>query len=577
MRETVSTASQSASLPPKRPPQENIPQTKLERDKLLNAIQSYVKSKGLVPPLSFDELSRHSDNIIRVARIDQKYRDFVAVLTNNETWRDILAGIPYTRRLLLLPKCFRSEDSCPAEVDEFGLVCERCGRCLIDQLQAEAEQLGYVVLVAEGAPVVMSLIKSGQIQAVVGVSCLSVLEEVFPYMEAAAIPGMAIPLLQDGCAGTTADLDWVYDAIYLAADEQTRRVDLDALRAEVETWFTPAALERVLGKAHSETERIARNWLAKSGKRWRPFLAVCTHQALQDDPQGPVPDELRKIAVAIECFHKASLIHDDIEDKDVMRYGERTVHEEYGVPVALNVGDFLLGEGYRLIAESGIGPARKAEMLRVAARAHRTLCLGQGAELCHADSAAPLKPDDVLEIFRQKTAPAFEVALHLGAIYAGVGEDVLNTLSIYSQALGIGYQIGDDLSDFSERLHAAGPRSLRISILLSIAYDQASDDVRKLLETFRQRPEQAGATDAAATELQGIVSDLGMEARVHQMLEAYKDQAIRCLSSLSNSNLKSLLRRVVGRIFNEIEVMGCCDDNKRGDASSRGFGGEPAR
>ena len=53
----------------------------------------------------------------------------------------------------------------------------------------------------------------------------------------------------------------------------------------------------------------------------------------------------------MECFHKASLIHDDIEDDDAQRYGEPTLHVEHGVPVALNVGDLLIGEGYRLLAE----------------------------------------------------------------------------------------------------------------------------------------------------------------------------------------------------------------------------------
>ena len=65
-----------------------------------------------------------------------------------------------------------------------------------------------------------------------------------------------------------------------------------------------------------------------------------------------MPQDLQKVAVAIECFHKASLIHDDIEDNDAARYGEKTLHEEFGAAVALNVGDLLIGEGYRLIGAS---------------------------------------------------------------------------------------------------------------------------------------------------------------------------------------------------------------------------------
>ncbi len=278
------------------------------------------------------------------------YRDYVGVLLNNEVWREHLATVPFDRRLLLLPKCLRVEDKCPAPFDEFGLLCKQCGLCTIQDLQEEAERLGYAVLVAEGSALVMALIQSGKIDAIVGVSCLSVLERAFPYMEAAAIPGVAIPLLQDDCKDTTVDIDWVWNVIHLTSDDRTRRLDLDALRTEVETWFAPAALDALLGPAEGDADRVAREWLAADGKRWRPFLTACAYKALQDDPAEPLPESLRKAAVAVECFHKASLVHDDIEDADERRYGRDTLHVEHGIPVALNVGDLLVGEGYRLLA-----------------------------------------------------------------------------------------------------------------------------------------------------------------------------------------------------------------------------------
>ena len=102
-----------------------------------------------------------------------------------------------------------------------------------------------------------------------------------------------------------------------------------------------------------------------------PFLAVAAFQALRTDPGAPLPDGLRKLAVAVECFHKASLIHDDIEDGDATRYGEQTLHEKYGIAVALNVGDLLIGEGYRMLAACDIPAAQKAEMLLVASSSTR--------------------------------------------------------------------------------------------------------------------------------------------------------------------------------------------------------------
>ena len=203
-------------------------------------------------------------------------RDYVGVLLNNEVWREQLATVPYERRLLLLPKCLRVEDECPAPFDEFGLLCKQCGLCTIQDLQDEAERLGYAVLVAEGSALVMALIQTGKIDAIVGVSCLSVLERAFPYMEAAAIPGVAIPLLQDDCNDTTVDLDWVWDIIHLTSDDRTRRLDLDALRDEVDVWFTPAVARRAcLGEPRTARPSGSRaNGSARAGKRWRPFLTV---------------------------------------------------------------------------------------------------------------------------------------------------------------------------------------------------------------------------------------------------------------------------------------------------------------
>src|SRR5216683_733700 len=314
-----------------RPPKKNIPQTSIQRHHILHVVRNYVAEYNPVPPLPVEELKVHAERVVETLKCDAIYRDYIGVLINNEMWREPLASVPYERRLLLLPKCLRVESKCPAPFDEFGLLCKQCGLCTIQDLQIEAERLGYPVLVAEGSALVMALIQTGKIDAIVGVSCLSVLEKAFPFMEAAAIPGVAIPLLQDDCKDTTVDLDWVWDVIHLTSDDRTRRLDLDALRKEVESWFSPGTLDEIFGEpAHGAADVIARDWLARAGKRWRPFLSVCAWRALQDDPLAKIPDGLRKVAVAVECFHKASLVHDDIEDDDAERYGEQTLHSAHG-------------------------------------------------------------------------------------------------------------------------------------------------------------------------------------------------------------------------------------------------------
>jgi len=548
-----------------RRPQENIPQARSEREGLKIVVSRYVQAHRdtLTPPLVLDELRTHAEKIVARAGMPPLYRDYVGVLLNNEVWREQLATVPFERRLLLLPKCLRVEDRCPAPFDELGLLCKQCGLCTIQDLQAEAERLGYAVLVAEGSALVMALIQTGKIEAIVGVSCLSVLERAFPYMEAAAIPGVAIPLLQDDCKDTTIDIEWVWDMIHLTSDDRTWRLDLDKLREEVQAWFTEASMDALFGgSAQSETERIGREWLAKDGKRWRPLLTACTYKAFQDDPNEPVPEGIRKVALAVECFHKASLIHDDIEDGDSERYGQQTVHAEYGVPVALNVGDLLVGEGYRLLAESGAPPQAISKMIRIASAGHRSLCLGQGAELCWSRRQRPMGVREVLGIFRQKTAPAFEVALRLGAAYAEAGDDVHTVLTRYSEALGIAFQIRDDLDDLSSETGKEG--SPKPTLPLAEALELARGGDREFFERIWSTPAMS-ASDAE--RVRALIAQLRVEDRCRQLLESYKEAAVRSLPELHNASLKGLLRRVIGKIF-RVQIQGWCSEFEARNAAS---------
>ena len=552
-----------------RAPKKNIPQTTIERQRILERCRSYVAEHQPVPPMPAEEIKVHADKLVAELGCDPIHRDYIGVLLNNEMWREQLAGVPFERRLLLLPKCLRVESKCPAPFDEFGLLCKQCGLCSIQDLQAEAERLGYAVLVAEGSAIVMSLIQTGKIEAIVGVSCLSVLERAFPYMEAAAIPGVAVPLLQDDCIDTTVDLDWIWDYIHLTSDDHTRRLDLGQLREEIDFWFTPLNLDAIMGSADGATEKIAREWLGRAGKRWRPFLTVSTYQALRSTPGAALPEDLRKVAVAVECFHKASLIHDDIEDNDAQRYGEPTLHAEHGVAVALNVGDLLIGEGYRLLADCRAGAAEKTAMIRIAAEGQRELCRGQGAELVWARNPAPLSSLEVLDIFRRKTAPAFSVALKLGALYAGALDDVDEVLNEYSEALGIAYQIRDDLSDLGASGETNDIAGLRPSLLLATAYERAAQESRGADSALAAtRDPQRLALEAhwrrlstnSPAEIEALFYELGADTRCSDLLERYKEQAIRTLAEVESASLKGLLRRVIGKIFNDTEIKGWCKE-----------------
>lgn len=521
-----------------------VPPQKEEREAVRAAVRQYVVQRELVPPLSIEELRGHADAILAATGFRADYRDFITVLTANAVWWDTMAGIPYDRRVLMLPQCLRDKKICPAPMDKLGLLCEQCGQCPTGGIQARAEQLGYVVLVAEGTTVVTRLLEQGTVDAVIGVSCLSVLERAFPHMAAHAIPGLALPLVRDGCENTAVDLDWVVEAIQLKSNASwLGRVDIDRLKLEVETWFQPEALRAILALENTQTGEIALGWLSGAGKRWRPVLAACVYRAVTGLEDGPLPDSVRKLAVAMECFHKASLVHDDIEDEDSFRYGSPTVHQSHGIPIAVNIGDFLLGEGYRLVAASGAPPAQVADMLAVVAEAHHNLCLGQGEELCWMRDPGALSPRKVLELFRRKTAPAFEVALRIGALCGQAGSEVHPVLKTFSESLGIAFQIRDDLDDLNTQ--ATGLPALQPSILQALAYENAAGDMQAaMVEAWKSaaRDRQLPALIRSAMAAQRV------EEKAQQLLEHYKNEAIRSLSPLRNAQLKGLLRRLVGRI-----------------------------
>ncbi|VGO21756.1 polyprenyl synthetase family protein [Pontiella sulfatireligans] len=508
-------------------PEYGVPAERAQRSEVEQAVADYAAANRLVPPLSMEELRDHA----ALLTPDSSLLDYVMVLLNNEVWHDTVASIPYSRRLLLLPQCLRNFTDCPAQLDEFGLLCEECGRCSIGELQALAEDLGYVVLVAEGSTVVSKLLEGGKVDAVVGVSCLNALEKSFPHMADGAIPGLAIPLTVDGCVNTEMDIDHVRAAIRLKSSKPWKnQVDTETIRETVDGWFAASND----WNAETATERIAYDWLLKDGKRWRPFLLACTYSALNEGTTD-FPDDVRRLAIAVECFHKASLAHDDIEDDDDLRYGEPTLHKQYGVPVALNAGDLLVGEGYRWIASV---ESRTAELVRIAAENHRTLCVGQGEELYGISQNQAFSADQIIEIFRHKTAPAFGVSLLLGAVAAGGGEDLLETLQAFSESLGVAYQIRDDLEEYK----AGEAKDLRASMLLALAND--------LVKTEGSVPYSSNYEITGLTpQLRNQLDELMVVEKAAQLLEHYKNEAVRELNPLQNAMLKTLLRRVASKML----------------------------
>lgn len=479
------------------------PQPCEERQRLRNIINHFVSSLALVPPLSMSDLSVLSETLIRNEGLDPALKGWIMVEINNCIWRETVASIPYDRRILLLPKCLSNSKKCKAEIDELGLLCRRCNNCRIPDLQDKADSLGMMSIVAEGFTSVIGLIENRIVDTVIGVGCLDSLEKAFPLLINNAIPGLAVPLNTAGCKDTEVDREYVEHLIGMRSDKEANLLDYDYLKSTVRGWFDRENLAALWTSSCDQASSVALDWLSGDGKRWRPYLLASTFMALTG--KKDFPEEVQLAAIAVECFHKASLVHDDIQDKDMTRYGKPTINAAYGDPIAINVGDILLGEGYRLLARCG-----NMELIRIASEAHIALCKGQGMELEWSADPKALSMETVLEIFCNKTVPAFDVSLIMGVICAGDDAELRAALHRYSRAMGIAYQLQDDMEDFDP--DAVQPSAVR-----------AAGDTQPTTE--------------AAIE------------QVRQMAEHYYKEALNALHEVRNMELKRLLFRVTQRIL----------------------------
>jgi hypothetical protein len=257
----------------------------------------------------------------------------------------------------------KNAEGCPADYDDFGLDCKKCGACSVADFKVKAEDLGYKVLVSEGTPIVLKIIVSGHVDAIVGVACLNVLEKAYDKILLAGIPCIATPLLSSNCKSTSVDDDWVFQSIELKTEApgQTTKSYVHLMRA-ANAMFDPDELPRLAPRSRIDKtngadqnvnsvdplarhESIAYEFLARGGKRSRPLITLAAYDALNggkgtiSQEQLSLSDAVKRTALAIETFHKASLVHDDIEDDDAFRYGCETLHRQYGIGSRLSPGE----------------------------------------------------------------------------------------------------------------------------------------------------------------------------------------------------------------------------------------------
>jgi geranylgeranyl pyrophosphate synthase len=260
------------------------------------------------------------------------------------------------------------------------------------------------------------------------------------------------------------------------------------------------------------------------------------------------------VALAIEAFHKASLVHDDIEDDDDCRYGRPTLHRRYGVATAINVGDCLLGLGYRLVSRErqALGAEVVADVLARLADAHVRLSKGQGAELAWRDDReAQLRPLDALSIYALKTAPAFDAALYAGLRLAGPADHYEPTIRAFCRYVGVAFQILNDLDDWSgdsrNKQRAGGDvLAMRPTLLLAFALEAASPAQRKELRALVAAERRDGTAVKRARQ---IYEECRVFDQARRLARKYRERARTVAADIEPEGLRHLLGFVVDTLL----------------------------
>jgi geranylgeranyl diphosphate synthase, type II len=315
----------------------------------------------------------------------------------------------------------------------------------------------------------------------------------------------------------------------------------------------------------ASTEALALDFVKHGGKYSRPFMTLATYDALTGahgtlpggaDAVAKFPTAVLRSAMSIEMFHKASLVHDDIEDDDCYRYGHPTMHRQFGLPTAINVGDYLIGLGYRLVSRetNALGADAAADILDCLAGAHTRLAEGQGAELLWRDAKDKrLTPLDALKVYALKTSPAFEAALYTGARLAGDATHLADPIRQFSRNIGVAFQILNDLNDWEGDEHnklLAGSDVLggRPTLLWALALATLNEvDQVELLSL--------ASPDCELTPEQRIVrvEQLYRKARVfdqaHRLIDKHEQRALEVVRSLDCEALQRMLLYLVDTVL----------------------------
>jgi len=213
----------------------------------------------------------------------------------------------------------------------------------------------------------------------------------------------------------------------------------DVIQADLEA-FEPALAASVVSETPLITD-VGEHLVSSGGKRLRPALFLLAARG------GAAFDRARAmpIAVALELIHTASLVHDDVIDEADTRRGAETTNAKWGNQVAILSGDYLFARAFKLVAEEGYDSSVYVKLAQL------VCTLSEGEILQdHTVYQVPASEHAYYERIRKKTADFLEICCELGGAIGGMSAEDTQGMALYGHAIGMAFQITDDLLDYRQ-------------------------------------------------------------------------------------------------------------------------------
>ena len=231
---------------------------------------------------------------------------------------------------------------------------------------------------------------------------------------------------------------------------------------------------------------VANHLISSGGKRLRPMLTLAMAQLSGYEADGHI-----KLAAAVEFMHTATLLHDDVVDESEMRRGRMAARILWGNEASVLVGDFLLGQAFKMMVE--VGSLRALEILSSAAA---VIAEGEVMQLAAAKNTATTE-DEYVAVIRAKTAELFAAACEVGPVIAGRPRAEQAACRSFGMNLGIAFQLVDDALDYGGKAAKLGKnvgddfREGKITLPVVLAFRRGSEQERE----FWRRAIEEGQID----------------------------------------------------------------------------------